>query len=72
MLGWDTVMVEQERHYDMLRDAAMDRLSGEVLAARHRGKSLYCRALMALGRGLVASGRYLQNRYGTTRIGPLD
>ena len=65
MLGWDTVLVEQERRKDMLREAAMDRLSGEALAACCRGESLYCQALTGLGKWLVASGRYLQKRYGT-------
>jgi len=65
MLGWDTVLVEQERRNDMLRDAAMDRLSGEALAARRKGVSLYCRTLTGLGKWLVASGRFLQKRYGT-------
>jgi hypothetical protein len=64
MLGWDTVLVEQERRKDMLREVAMDRLSQEALAVRHRGESLYCQALTRLGAWLVASGRYLQKRYG--------
>jgi hypothetical protein len=65
MLGWDTVLVEQERRKDMLCEATMDRLSGEVVAVRRKGESLYCQALARLGKWLVASGRYLQRRYGT-------
>ena len=65
MLEWRTVLVEQERRKDMLRDAAMDRLSGEALVVRRRGENLYCQALTGLGKWLVASGRYLQKRYGT-------
>ena len=68
MLGWDTVLVQQERSNDFMRDAKRHRLLREALAARHGSESLYCQALTRLGAWLVASGRYLQKRYGAIPV----
>jgi hypothetical protein len=63
MFNWLEVMVHQERHKDLLREVERDRLVRQALAGRAKRDHLHCRALIWLGRRLVAWGWSLQARY---------
>jgi hypothetical protein len=65
MLGWQDILAYQERYKDRLREAERDRLVLHELALRHKSDSFHRRAMTWLGRGLVAWGWHLQERYGT-------
>jgi hypothetical protein len=54
MFGWYDVLVHQERNKDLLREAEHYRLVRRALAGRERHDHFYCRALIWLGRRLVA------------------
>ncbi len=64
MLGWDTVLIQEARRQEMLRQAERERLVRQARAGRAQHAGFYCRALTWLGRQLVAWGWRLQERYG--------
>jgi hypothetical protein len=53
-----------ERWRDYMREADRERLIRQVIAKPARQNHLYCRALIWLGRQLVACGYRLQQHYG--------
>ena len=65
MLGWRGILAHQERYKDRLREAERDRLVLHELALRRKRDRFHRRAMTWLGRGLVAWGWRLQERYGT-------
>lgn len=70
MLNWRDVLVQQERHQDLLREAEQERLIRQAVAARERRDRFYSRALAWLGRQLVAWGWRLQQRCSTCPASP--
>jgi len=71
MFTWYDVLVHQERNKDLLREAEHYRFVRRALAGRERHDHFYCRALIWLGRRLVAWGVRLQARHGAA-VGALD
>jgi hypothetical protein len=65
MLGWRYVLAHQERYKDRLREAERNGVVLRELALRQKRGRSYRRAMAWLGRGLVAWGWRLQERYGT-------
>jgi hypothetical protein len=70
MFNWLEVMAHQERHKDLLREVERDRLVRQALAGRLKRDPFHCRALIWLGRRLVAWGCSLQERYGAAVEAP--
>jgi len=68
-LNWSDFDVQQARYADFLRQAEKDRLINLALANRLPKPRLYRRALIWLGRRMIAWGMNLQKRYGAG-IGP--
>lgn len=64
MLNWNDVMVQQERNKDLLREANNYRFAREAMGPREGRNRFHCRALIWLGRRLVAWGSHLQARFG--------
>jgi hypothetical protein len=63
-------LVYQERYKDRLREVERYRLVRQVSKGRERGDRFHCRALIWLGRRLVAWGWHLQERYGAAAAVP--
>ena len=70
MFTWSNVLVHQERRRELLREADEERLARQALAGRGGRRRFYCRALIWLGRRLVAWGYRLQARYGVAATVP--
>jgi hypothetical protein len=65
MLSWHDILAHQERYKDRLREAQSNQLVLHELDLRESKDRFHCRVLTWLGRGLVAWGWRLQERYGT-------
>ena len=65
MLGYQDLLMQQERANELLRQANRERLLRQVLANAHRHR-LHCQALNWLGSHLVAWGHSLEQRYSAT------
>jgi hypothetical protein len=63
-------LVYRERHKDLLREAERNRLIRQVQAGRESRDRFHCRALIWLGRQLVAWGWRLQERYSAAATAP--
>lgn len=66
MIDWNAVLVQQERHKDLLREAEGHRLVRQALRGCEKHDRFHRRALIWLGHRLVAWGALLQERYGIT------
>lgn len=64
MYDWRLVNMAQEHCNDLLREAAQERLARQALQGRDSRGNLYCRALLGLGRRLVALGNHLLQEHG--------
>ncbi len=66
MLTWLDIAVQQERYRDLLREAETERLLRQVKDPTPSNRRFYGRALIWLGRRLVAWGLSLQKRFDAT------
>ena len=64
MLTWLDVLVQQDRSKDLLREAEHFRQVRQAMEGREAHDHVHCRALIWLGRQLVAWGWSLQTRHG--------
>jgi hypothetical protein len=64
MQSWNEVRARQERFKDARREAERDQVVLHELALRERAEGASARVMTRLGRGLVAYGWRLQERYG--------
>jgi hypothetical protein len=64
MMSWDIVVRQHEHCADLLRKAELDRLVRQARAGMDAHRHFYCRALVWLGRELVAWGQGLQQKHG--------
>jgi hypothetical protein len=64
MFDWLNVLVQQERCKDFLREAEHHRQVRQVMEGRESHDHVHCRALIWLGRQLVAWGLSIQTRHG--------
>jgi len=68
MYNWSDVMVQREHYDDLVRKAEHDRLVHR-LPKRETSDHFYLRLMAWLGCVLIATGEYLQERYGdATRV----
>jgi len=66
MQSWNEVRARQERFKDARREAERDQVVLHELALRERADSVRGRVMTRVGRGLVAWGWRLQERYGAS------
>jgi hypothetical protein len=64
--NWMTQRVAEDHRAEMFKQARNDRVVREVLAANRKQRTLYAPLLARLGDRLIAAGRYLKRRYGTS------
>lgn len=70
MLNWHQHMImQQERHQDLLREAEQGRLIKEARRAYASRLPFHCRALAQLGKQMVVWGTALQTRFDASASG---
>ena len=67
MCNWVDIAVQRERYDDLVREAEQDWLVHQ-LPKRETSDRLYPRLLAWLGYVLIATGKYLQERYGDAAL----
>ncbi|GAB4529334.1 MAG: hypothetical protein Kow0063_06330 [Anaerolineae bacterium] len=68
LISHHDILMNQEHTRELLRQAGEERLLRQLRAARNQGDGLHGRALIWLGRRLVAWGEGLQERYGAPAV----
>jgi hypothetical protein len=66
MLNWHDIVIQQERHQDLLREAQKRQLVKLAQQSREPGRSFYHRVFIWLGKRLICWGLSLQIRFGPT------